>query len=224
MIGKIPDVALQANTDERTPVVLVLDRSRSMEGDPITALNAGLVELEEAMKKDPTTSTRGRVLVIQFGGNNEVSKGDWQDAIEFSAPKLVANGLTPTGAAMMMALDAIELQKTEMRAAGISYKRPILMLMSDGDPTDGWESAATACRNAEAANKVTIFTIGVGEEANLEILGQFSSKEALKIKGLHFKELFIWLSASIKAVSQAKKGDLAQLCPVDSWASVDQKV
>ena len=220
MIGKIPDVALQSNTDERTPVVLVLDSSGSMEGDRIDALNAGLVELENAMKKDPTTSTRGRVLVIQFGGNNDVSIGTWQDAIEFSAPKLEANGRTPTGAAIMAALEAIEMQKTELKNSGIAYKRPILMLMSDGEPTDEWENAAKACKVAEAANKVTVFTIGIGEEANLETLGKFSSKGALKIKGLHFNELFVWLSASIKAVSQTKKGESAQLSPVDSWASV----
>lgn len=220
MTSIIPDVALQANTDERTPVVLVLDSSGSMEGDRIKALNDGLVELEKAMKKDPTTSTRGRVLVIQFGGHGEVSLGNWQDAIDFSAPKLEANGTTPTGGAIMAALEAIEAQKSELKSSGVAYKRPILMLMSDGEPTDDWVEAAEACKAAEAANKVTVFTIGIGEEANLEILGQFSNKGALKINGLQFKELFVWLSASIKAVSQTKKGESAQLNPVDSWASV----
>lgn len=220
MVGIIADVTLQDNTDERTPLVLVLDCSGSMEGDRIEALNAGLVTLESAMKDDPTTSTRGRVLVIQFGGNDEVSLGDWQDAIEFSAPKLEANGRTPTGAAIQAALDAIEAQKSELKAAGIAYKRPILMLMSDGEPTDEWEAAAEACKAAEAANKVTVFAIGIGEDANLDTLGRFSSKGAVKIKGLQFKELFVWLSASIKAVSQAKKGESAQLSPITSWASV----
>jgi len=220
MTGIIADVALQDNTDERTPLVLVLDCSGSMKGDRIAALNAGLVTLESAMKDDPTTSTRGRVLVIQFGGDDEVSLGTWQDAIEFSVPKLEANGRTPTGAAIRAALDAIEAQKSELKAAGIAYKRPILMLMSDGDPTDDWEGAAVACKAAEAANKVTVFTIGIGDDANLDTLGQFSSKGAVKIKGLQFKELFVWLSASIKAVSQSKKGESAQLSPITSWASV----
>lgn len=220
MANIIADVALQDNTDERTPLVLVLDCSGSMEGDRIDALNSGLVTLESAMKDDPTTSTRGRVLVIQFGGHDEVSQGDWQDAIEFAAPKLEANGRTPTGAAVMAALAAIESQKSELKSAGIAYKRPILMLMSDGEPTDEWEGAAEACKAAEAANKVTVFTIGIGEDANLGTLGQFSSKGAVKINGLQFKELFVWLSASIKAVSQTKKGESAQLSPISSWASV----
>ena len=220
MANIIADVALQDNTDERTPLVLVLDCSGSMDGDRMAALNAGLITLESAMKEDPTTSTRGRVLVIQFGGNDEVSLGDWQDAIDFSAPRLEANGRTPTGAAVTAALDAIEAQKSELKAAGIAYKRPILMLMSDGEPTDDWEGAAEACKVAEAANKATVFTIGIGDDANLDTLGRFSSKGAVKINGLQFKELFVWLSASIKAVSQTKHGESAQLSPISSWASV----
>ncbi len=220
MTNIIADVALQDNTDERTPLVLVLDCSLSMEGDPIAALNAGLVALADAMKSDPTTSTRGRVLVIQYGGDSEVTQGDWQDAIVFTAPTLEANGMTPTGAAVTSALAAIAAQKTELKAAGIAYKRPILMLMSDGNPTDEWENAADACKAAEAANKVTVFAIGIGDRADLNKLGRFSSKGAVKLKGLEFKELFVWLSASIKAVSQTRKGEPAQLSPINSWASV----
>lgn len=221
MTGIIADVALQDNTDERTPLVLVLDCSGSMDGGRIEALNAGLVTLEAAMKDDPTTATRGRVLVIRFGGDDDVIKGGWQDAMEFQAPELDANGRTPTGAAVTAALAEIEAQKAELRAAGVSYKRPILLLMSDGEPTDNWKQAAAACKAAEAANKVTVFAIGVGEDADLETLGCFSSKGAVRINGLKFKELFVWLSASIKAVSQTRKGEAAQLSPITSWASVE---
>jgi uncharacterized protein YegL len=88
----IPDVSLQDNTDERTPLVLVLDRSGSMSGERIAALNAGLQTFGEEMINDPTSLTRGRVLVIEYGGDNEVKKSLWQDAIDFKAPILDANG------------------------------------------------------------------------------------------------------------------------------------
>ena len=138
----IPDVSLQDNTDERTPLVLVLDRSGSMSGERIAALNSGLQTFGEEMRNDPTTLTRGRVLVIEYGGDNEVKQSLWQDAIDFKAPILDANGTTPTGKAVTAALAAIQAQKDELRANGISYKRPILMLMSDGAATDEWETAA----------------------------------------------------------------------------------
>ena len=216
----IADVALVDNTEERTPLVLVLDRSGSMEGDRISALNQGLKTLEQEMKSDETTSTKGRVLVIQFGGDDEVEVGQWLDAMDFAAPTLVANGRTPTGNAIQTALSVIEAQKVELKAAGISYKRPILMLMSDGEPTDAWEAAAATCRAAESANKVTVFSIGIGEDSNLNTLGQFSNKGAVSLNGLNFKELFVWLSNSVKAVAKTAQGQAAQLPAINTWASV----
>jgi len=219
MATGIPDVSLVDNTEERTPLVLVLDCSGSMKGDRMAALNAGLLTLESDMKKDPTTSTRGRVKVIQFGGDDEVRQELWQDAIDFKAPTLVADGRTPTGAAVTQALAEIEAQKAELKANGVMYKRPILMLMSDGEPTDAWEQAAEECRNAEANNKVTVFAIGVGEGADLDVLSRFSAKGAKSINSTKFKELFIWLSASVKVVSKTPQGAVAQLPAGDSWAS-----
>lgn len=46
----IPDVALVDNSEQRTPLVLVLDRSGSMAGAPIDQLNQGLQLLEQELK------------------------------------------------------------------------------------------------------------------------------------------------------------------------------
>lgn len=221
MAGIIPDVSLIDNSDERAPLVLVLDCSGSMGGAPIQMMNEGLKKLAADLQSDPITAKRCRVLVISFCGDDEVEIiGGWQDAMDFEAPKLEANGRTPTGAAVRVALSEIEKQKKELKANGISYKRPIMMLMSDGEPTDEWESAAAECRAAEAADKVTVFPIAVGDDANKEALGQFSSRGAVKLNGLKFNELFIWLSRSVRAVSKSVKGEVAQLPANDSWASV----
>jgi len=218
----IPDVALIDNSDERAPLVLVLDCSGSMaEDNKIALLNDGLKTLESELKKDPIAARCGRVLVISFGGDNNVEiMGDWTDAMDFTPPSLVAGGLTPLGAAMRCALDEIEAQKSQMRSAGVSYKRPIVLLLSDGEPTDAWQQVAAECKNAEASHKVNVMPVGIGSQANRDILGAFSSKGALNLSGLKFNELFIWLSRSIQAVSRAATGGTVQLNPVDSWAQL----
>ncbi len=218
----IPDVALIDNSDERAPLVLVLDCSGSMLDDnKIGLLNDGLKTLEKELKSDPIAARCGRVLVISFGGDNDVElMGDWTDAMDFTPPELKAGGMTPMGAAMRCALDEIESQKSQMRSAGVSYKRPIVMLLSDGEPTDEWQQVAADCKAAEAAHKVNVMAIGIGDQANRDILGAFSNKGALNLKGLKFKELFIWLSRSIQAVSRAATGGTVQLNPVDSWAQI----
>jgi len=222
MSTAIPDVALIDNSDERAPLVLVLDCSGSMLDDnKIGLLNDGLKTLETELKSDPITARCGRVLVISFGGDNNVEiMGQWTDAMDFTAPTLMAGGLTPLGTAMRCALDEIESQKAQMRSSGVSYKRPIIMLLSDGEPTDDWQQVAADCKAAEAAHKVNVMAIGIGNQANRNILGAFSGKGALNLSGLKFKELFIWLSRSIQAVSRATTGGTVQLNPVDSWAQM----
>jgi uncharacterized protein YegL len=222
MNNVIPDVALIDNSDERALLALVLDCSGSMqEENKIALLNEGLKTLEAELKSDPIAARCGRVLVVSFGGDNDVEiMGEWTDAMDFTPPTLVAGGLTPMGAAMSLALEEIASQKDQMRSAGVSYKRPIIMLLSDGEPTDDWQQAAADCKRAEAAHKVNIMAIGIGNQANRETLGAFSSKGALNLSGLKFKELFIWLSRSIQAVSRATTGGTVQLNPVDSWAQM----
>ncbi len=223
MSNVIPDVALIDNSDERAPLVLVLDCSGSMQDDnKIGLLNDGLKTLATELKNDPIAARCGRVLVISFGGDNDIElMGDWTDAMDFDPPELHAGGMTPMGAAMRCALDEIESQKSQMRSAGVSYKRPIVMLLSDGEPTDEWQQVAADCKAAESAHKVNVMAIGIGDQANRDILGAFSNKGALNLKGLRFKELFIWLSRSIQAVSRAAQGGTVQLNPVDSWAQIN---
>jgi uncharacterized protein YegL len=220
----IPDVALVDNTEQRTPLVLVLDCSGSMAGAPIEQLNAGLRLLEQELKADAIASKRVRLLVVQFGGlDSAVAEAEWQDAMDFTAPELIANGTTPTGQAIDLALARIEQEKQGFKAAGVAYTRPWLFLMSDGVPTDAWENAAERCRAAEAANKVAVFPLAVGAGADAAVLGAFSSKGAASVKrldGLKFQELFLWLSASMKVVSQARPGGQAQLPAADSWSQI----
>jgi len=219
----IPDVALVDNTEQRTPLVLVLDCSGSMAGEAIDQLNEGLRVLEKELKSDAIASKRVRLLLVEFGGMDQVNVPfDWQDAMDFTASTLEANGTTPTGQAVDVALQKIEEEKLGFKSAGVAYTRPWLFLMSDGQPTDNFQAAADRCRQAEAANKVAVFPIAVGSAADAAVLGQFSNKGEAAVKrlqGLKFQELFLWLSASMKVVSQSKPGGQVQLPAADTWSN-----
>jgi len=219
----IPDVALVDNTEQRTPLVLVLDRSGSMAGGPIEQLNAGLKVLEEELKSDLIAAKRVRILIVQLGGFDKAEVvGDWCDAMDFSAPVLEANGTTPTGQGVEIALAEIEDEKARYKESGIAYTRPWLFLMSDGIPTDNWEAGAASARDAEKAQRVAMFPIAVGEGSHLETLGAFSGRGTHGVKqlsGLQFQELFLWLSTSLQTVSQSQAGDQVQLPSTDSWST-----
>lgn len=219
----IPDVQLIDNSEQRTPIVLVLDCSGSMDGGSIQQLNQGLSLLEKELKGDTIAAKRVHLLVVKIGGNDEAQiVGDWMDAMEFVAPSLQANGTTTTGMAVDLALSKIEEEKQRFKQASVAYTRPWLFLMSYGEPSDDWHGAAERCRQAEKANKVAIFPIAIGEGANTVTLGEFSGRGPMAVKrmqGLKFREMFLWLSASLKVVSQSRPGGQVQLPATDNWSS-----
>tara|TARA_B110000008_G_scaffold271648_1_gene303361 strand:+ start:119 stop:787 length:669 start_codon:yes stop_codon:yes gene_type:complete len=220
MSDLIPDLVLQDNTSQRLPCVVVLDGSTSMSGDAITNLNAGLKVLEKELKSDDIASMRVQLLIIRIGGFSDAEIiVDWTDAIDFEAPNIEANGTTPLGKGVDLALSEIEKQKLKYRENQIPYNRPWLFVITDGSPTDnGWEKSAQKACEAEKKDKVVIFTIGT-DGANFENLNRFSSRGALMLKNLDFKELFIWLSQSVSVGSQTELNSGAQL-PAASWGVI----
>jgi uncharacterized protein YegL len=218
----IPDLALTDNTSQRLPCVLLIDASGSMDGDPIDQLNQGLKLLEEELKKDDIASQRVQLLVIQFSGDRNVEVlVDWTDAMDFTAPHLVANGMTPMGDAVRVALAKLEEQKSRYRTNGIAYNRPWLFLLTDGQPTDeDWEQAADESRAAEQAGKLVFFAIGAGQDADLTKLARFSIRPPQRLQGLKFKELFLWLSRSAGTASKAAQGTNVQLPPPTDWMNI----
>ena len=207
------------NQEDRCPVVLVLDTSYSMlDSNLIGELNQGVRQFKEEVLKDPIAALRIEIAVIKFGGSVDVLH-EFKTAHDFDPPDLTADGSTPMGQAVQRALGLIEDRKVTYKAQGVNYYRPWLWLMTDGAPTDSWQSAAAACKQAEKDRKVTVFTIGMGDDAGNKVLEQFAEKKPMKLQSLAFAEMFRWLSASLARVSKerAGTGDQVQLPPTDGW-------
>ena len=206
----IPDISFTTNINQRTLCVLLLDGSASMAGPAIGELNNGLRDLQDALLQDTVARERVRLLVVRIGDLDEVQVlHDWADATEFQAPTIQANGSTPIGLAVDLALERIEEQKQQMRSAGISYTRPLIYLVTDGEPTDpGFEAAAARCASSIQANKLQLFAIGT-EGASFENLKKLGGT-VLKLNGLNFRELFQFLSNSASSASRAGTGQNIQ--------------
>ena len=220
MSDLIPDLVLQDNSSQRLPCVVLVDGSSSMDGKAINNLNEGLKVLEAELKADDVASLRVQLLIVRIGGHSDVETViDWTDAIDFIAPNIEANGTTPLGKGVEHSLKKIEEQKEKYKQNQIPYNRPWLFIITDGSPTDnGWERCATKAVEAETKGKVVIFPIGT-EGADFDTLNQFSSRGAMMLQHLNFKELFVWLSQSVSAGSQTEVDSTAQL-PAANWGVV----
>lgn len=208
------------NPEPRCPCILLLDTSGSMQGEPIRELNAGLVVLKDELASDSLAAKRAEIAIITFG---PVSlKSDFQTVDTFVPPTLTANGDTPMGAAIELALAKVQERKQEYQQAGVAYYRPWIFLITDGGPTDSWQHAAEQVRQGEDKGTFSFFAVGV-EGARMDILEKIAKRAPLKLKGLRFRDLFIWLSKSMRKVSQSKPGDTVALdnpATPEGWASV----
>jgi uncharacterized protein YegL len=211
-------VEFATNPEPRCACVLLLDTSSSMGGAPISALNDGIAAFAADVAQDPLARQRVEVSVVRFGGSVEVVH-DFVTAGSFEPQHLSAGGGTPMGAAIDKALDLVADRKATYRANGIAYYRPWVLLVTDGAPTDDWKAAAERVKKAEADNGLAFFAVGT-DGADFETLGQIATRTPLRLKGLSFVELFVWLSQSQRRVSASRPGDQTALPPVDGWAVV----
>jgi len=205
------------NPEPRCPCVLLLDTSGSMYGDPIRQLNEGVRVFKQELMQDPLALKRVEVAVITFGP--VTIESDFHTVPNFHPRDLDTTGNTPMGAAITTAIDLVNNRKKEYKSAGISYYKPWIILITDGSPTDDWELAAKRVRDGEENKSFAFFAIGV-ESANMGILGRISARSPLKLKGLMFREFFMWLSASMKMVSSKNPGSNIQLLPPTGWSEL----
>ncbi len=211
---RFEEIEFAENPEPRCAVVLALDVSGSMAGQPIAELNAGLKELAQALKADKLAALRVELAVATFGGS--VTIIDFVPADAFQPPTLSAHGGTPMGAAVQKALALLRERKDTYKRNGLDYFRPWLFLISDGAPTDAWEAAADLARQEEENKGVSVYAIGV-QDADLQTLARFSAtRPPLKLQGLAFSELFQWLSKSLSAVAQSQPGQQVAL-PAVGW-------
>jgi uncharacterized protein YegL len=139
----------------------------------------------------------------------------------FSPPALEANGGTPMGEAVQRALALLKDRKEIYKQNGLDYFRPWVFVISDGKPTDkGWEAVADQVRLEESRKGLIFYGVGV-EKADLKVLARFSeARPPLRLKGLAFDGLFMWLSKSLAAVANSRPGEQTPLPPV-GWGEVD---
>ena len=221
MSGLAEAVEFAENPEPRCPCILLLDISGSMQGAPIQALNAGLRTFKQDLIQDPLASRRVEVAVVTFNNEATVAE-DFTTAEFFEPPTLQASGQTFMGTGINKALDLLQARKAQYRANGIAYYRPWVFLITDGEPQGESKEqiirASERIREDENAKRVAFFAVGV-EGANIEALSSVTTRPPMKLIGLNFREMFVWLSASMQKVSQSQVDDQIAL-PPPGWGTI----
>ena len=201
---------------------MVLDVSSSMGGDSIRELNEGLKVFKTCIEDDTLASLRTEIGIVAF--NNEASViHDFSTVDRFDPPTLTTSGGTKMSTAIDLALDLVAQRKQTYKDNAITYYRPWVWLISDGfpqhDTQQEWENAKARVKQAENEREIAFFTVGV-EGASMEDLDSIGNRQALKLRGLSFGEMFQWLSSSMSSVSQSQPNDTVPLSSPVGWTEV----
>lgn len=206
---------LVENPTPRVPICLCLDASGSMAGTPMDELNLGVKMFYDALKEDEIAMFSAEISVVSFGHTVDCMADFGSLARVNQAPVLTPNGFTPMGEGVNMALDALDARKKEYQDKGVDYFQPWLVLMTDGVPNGNRTELDRAIQRTTTLvedRKLTIFPIGIGAEADMAVLQQFSpTRQPLRLRGLKFKEFFQWLSQSVAQTSRSMPGETVKL-------------
>ena len=145
-------VALVKNREARCPCVLLLDTSSSMRGRPLIALQAGLRTFQAHLRHDALTRRRIEIAAIAFDGDVRVVQ-DFVTAEQFIPPMLTAQGLTRMGLAIHQGLDMLQRRKAQYRVNGVTYYRPWILMITDGEPQGESERIVEAARRIDVSRR-----------------------------------------------------------------------
>ena len=142
------------------PVILLLDTSGSMYGNKISSLNDAVRKMLGTFTKEESQANEFLVSVITFGGTASLACPP-TPASEIAYANLSADGGTPLGAAIDVAKSLIEDRE---QTPGRAY-RPLVVLVSDGVPTDSWEAKLDQFIHDGRSAKCDRMALGIGREA-----------------------------------------------------------
>lgn len=191
-----------SNDVRRMPVYLLLDSSGSMAGATIQGVEQGVQFLRNELLSLPQAVEMVHIGVITFASTaNQVVP--LTPLTSFTPPGLTATGTTSLGGALQLLSQALDREITPTTGDKKGDYKPLVFLLTDGEPTDDWEPALRALNSRQEKKVGSLIALGIGDSVNFDVLRKITpnvlSMADVTKDNLH--AFFRWVSASVKTAS-----------------------
>lgn len=154
-------------------IFYVLDTSGSMEGAAIGTLNSAMSETIEILSQQAKKNADAqlKIAVLQFNsGCGWLQSSGPEDAEDFIWEDLTAGGLTDVGSALMELNN--KLSKDEYLSSMTGSYLPVIIFMTDGEPTDDYKKSLGVIRENKWFARATKIGFALGEGPNKKIIAE----------------------------------------------------
>jgi uncharacterized protein YegL len=184
----------------RLPVYLLLDTSGSMTGEPIESVKNGMQVLVSTLRQDPYALETAFLSVITFDSTVQ-QLVPLTDLSSFQIPEIKASGGTSLGGGLSLLAQSIDREVAKSTAEIKGDWKPLVFIMTDGVPTDSWQSGLQEFKNRKTG---IVVACAAGSGADTGLLKQITDNVvALDTADQNtIKAFFKWVSASISTGSQ----------------------
>lgn len=182
-----------------------------MAGSAFEAVRKGIDSLLSDLRGNPQALETVWLSVITFGRQARVVL-PLTDIVQFQMPQLVLG----TGTSLGAALDLLDRQmKAEIKPQSAEQKgdwKPIVFLLTDGDPTDRWEKTAGRFLGEICGKSANVIAVACGADVNIANLRRITPTVLQLQDGSEssFQEFFKWVSASVQTTSVKFSGTRAE--------------
>ena len=191
-------------TNKILPIFLLIDASGSMGGHPIQTINIGIANMITHLRFAETNNFTPAISIISYNSDVTIDLPLTRIDEIGKTPIINAYGTTNLGAALSELSKAIELTFSSKL---FNCYSPIIMLMTDGFPTDEWEIGLEKLLNI--SEKLNIYCVAIND-GNMNYLKEIGKTTTIELKEPdNFFEVFKWSIHNYKSDDEIdnKPGD-----------------
>jgi uncharacterized protein YegL len=157
--------------------IWICDCSGSMSGEKIQTLNTAIKETLPAMRKVADENPNATVFVraLRFSSSAQWVNSNPTLIEDFKWFDLDAEGVTDMGKGLSLVADELKIPPMTDRALP-----PVLVLISDGQPTDDFDSGLKKLMEQPWGKKAVRIAIAIGSDADTDILQKFIGNSEIK--------------------------------------------